>query len=111
MREYAGISELGLRSRTEAPVAKAFVGSSPTPRTNIGGVSGQTSESNQNTKSKKALAPPILEVADRLYISQNRIRSNTILLIATPKILQKHKLPCFFGFSRGVFARFAWVYY
>ena len=29
----AGISEIGLRSRTEAPVAKAFVGSSPTPRT------------------------------------------------------------------------------
>jgi hypothetical protein len=31
----AGISEIGLRSRTEAPVAKAFVGSSPTPRTNL----------------------------------------------------------------------------
>ena len=33
MSMYAGISEIGLRSRIEVPVAKAFVGSSPTPRT------------------------------------------------------------------------------
>ncbi len=33
MSMYAGISEIGLRSRIEVPVAKAFVGSSPTSRT------------------------------------------------------------------------------
>ena len=69
MREYAGISELGPRSRTEAPVAKAFVGSSPTPRT----IEAHPNFSNQTIVnyllSRKNIKPATIERKSKLLKS------------------------------------------